>query len=190
MFSDCPAAAPRNRSCSFCTGLGECGDNLALLRRHGPLKLFPAHGLDRFIVLAPQSPSDPWDAAHLEQFTRAAIKKYPVDERRVFLTGISMGGIGAWNLVSRCPKLFAATVMICGRGDVRKASSFAKAKRPIWLFHSAADAFPVAGSDSIFDELRRLGAEVSYTRYRDLNHVQTWERAYESPLLYDWFLRQ
>jgi predicted peptidase len=59
------------------------------------------------------------------------------------------------------------------------------------LFHSAADAsVSVGGSDAIFDRLKQLKGEVTYTRYRSLTHVAAWERAYDSTMLYDWFLRQ
>ena len=61
----------------------------------------------------------------------------------------------------------------------------------MWLAHSSDDqVMPVSGSDAIFEQLKRLNGDVTYTRYRALNHVATWERVYDSSLLYDWFLHQ
>jgi len=187
-----PPASQRKPLLLFLHGLGECGQDLALVRSHGPPKLFPTLDLDRFIVLSPQCPVAPWNEAHLEEFITAAIRMYPVDEQRVYLTGVSMGGVGAWNLATRCPAIFAAVAPVCGTGDPGRANALVNPRvRPIWLFHSAADdVMPVAGSDALFHSLGQARADVTYTRYRSLDHAQTWERAYGSPMLYHWFLRQ
>ena len=188
-----PAAGLRKPLILFLHGRGECGDNIALVRKHGPPKLFPAHGLDRFIVLAPQCPTgQTWNEAHLEALTRAAIQVYPVEEQRIYATGLSMGGVGIWDLATRCPQLFAAIAPLCGDGDPGRANNLVNPRlKPIWLFHSAADAvISVQGSDSLFQGLCQVRAEVTYTRYNSLTHVGTWERAYDSALLYDWFLQQ
>jgi predicted peptidase len=63
--------------------------------------------------------------------------------------------------------------------------------KPVWLAHSSDDqVVPVRDSDALFDELRQLNGDVTYSRYSVLNHVETWERVYDSSMLYDWFLRQ
>lgn len=186
-----PEGGQRRPLLLFLHGIGECGQDLALLRQHGPPRIFPAHGLDRFIVLAPQCQVAPWNEAHLEAFIRAAIRAYPVDDQRIYLTGMSLGGVGAWNLATRCPEVFAAVAPVCGGGDPTRARALVKPRpRPIWLFHSAADdVMPVALSDALFRGLSEAGAEVTYTRYSGLNHAQTWERAYHSGMLYEWFLQ-
>ncbi|MGB0713930.1 MAG: phospholipase, partial [Gammaproteobacteria bacterium] len=116
---------------------------------------------------------------------------YPVEPARVYLTGINMGGVGAWELGTGDPDVFAALVPICGGGDPHRADRLVtkRGAKPVWLFHSARDrAMPVEGSDRIFDGLRARDGYVTYTRYDDLDHVQTWERAYGSSVLYDWLL--
>ena len=176
----------------FLHGSGECGDDLARVRVHGPPKLFPAHGLDRFIVVSPQCPEGEfWEEAKLEAFMRAAIEVLPADPQRVYVTGLSMGGVGTWNVGTRCPELFAALAPVCGAGGPGRAEKLvAPERRGIWLFHSAADgAMAVEGSDLLFEALKAVDADVTYTRYGTLDHGQTWERAYGSTLLYDWFLQ-
>ena len=177
----------------FLHGRGECGANLELVRRHGPPKL--AHSppkpafLDSFIVLSPQCPEgENWSAGPLTALLDRAVKDLRVDQNRIYLTGISMGGYGAWHLALEQPSRFAALCPICGGGDPRRADRLQN--MPIWMFHSAGDGVvPVSESDQMFAALQRCQANVTYTRYRDLDHVQTWEDAYRYPMLYEWFLR-
>ena len=173
----------------FLHGVGECGSDLALVRRHGPPSLSRQHGLDRFLVVSPQCPSgSEWVAGHLDEFIRAAMLGLSVDPERVYLTGISMGGFGAWDLAVRSPELFAGVAVVCGGGDARHAARLATV--PIWLVHSAGDrSVPVDRTDRLFDALRRHDADVTYTRYKRLGHVETWREFYGSRVLYDWFLQ-
>ena len=189
-----PAGSTRKPLMLFLHGRGERGFDISRVRTHGPPRLFPRFGLERFVVLAPQCPAEQsWDEVRLEEFLRQAIRAYPVDEKRIYLTGISMGGFGGWALGTRCAELFAAIALICGGGQPARADSLVgdDSAIPVWLFHSAADPLvPVSGSDALFDALRQLNGNVTYTRYRALDHVGTWEHAYATNTLYDWFLRQ
>jgi predicted peptidase len=81
-----------------------------------------------------------------------------------------------------------SAAILCGDGDPSKARRLGRL--PLWLFHSAADSTAaVENGDRLFDALRAENAPVTYTRYRDADHGGTWERGYESPLLYDWLLQ-
>ena len=176
----------------FLHGRGERGSNLSLVRTYGPPKLarLPTnYGLNNFIILSPQCPKGtPWSAELLSDFVDMALETLPVDRRRVYLTGLSMGAFGAWDLATAHPDKFTAVAILCGGGDPAKAHRLADT--PVWLFHSAADQrVRVQNSDSLFDALRKVNAPVSYTRYKSLDHVGTWERVYASKMLYSWFLR-
>jgi predicted peptidase len=187
-----PASGALKPLLLFLHGMGERGRNPDAVRAHGPPHVYPQFGLDRFIVVSPQCPPDQkWDARHLDEFLTAFCKDHPVDARRVYLTGLSLGGEGAWHLLARCPERFAASVLICGRVTPPPTREVvARLKKPIWLIHSAADAaVPVACSDGVFDALRGVAAPVTYTRYASLGHVQTWQEAYHDRLLFDWLLR-
>ena len=174
----------------FLHGSGESGAELELVKRNGPPKLFPRFGLDRFSVVAPQCPDEKigWDPARLATFLAGVVEQTGADARRIYVTGLSMGGTGAFDVAAEIPDRFAAATILCGEGDPAKAHRLERL--PVWLFHGAADgAVPVQYGDRLFDALRAHNATVTYTRYRDADHGQTWERAYESTLMYDWFLQ-
>jgi predicted peptidase len=173
----------------FLHGRGECGPDLKKVKTHGPPKLFPRFGLDRFSVLAPQCPEGKsWELKLLSAFARKAIEWVKPDRKRIYLTGISMGGFGAWELAAAAPRRFAAVAIVCGGGDAGLAKKFHAL--PIWLFHSAADErVDVGKGDRLFNALRAQDAPVAYTRYRNAGHIATWERAYGSSLVFDWLLQ-
>ena len=173
----------------FLHGSGESGTELEKVKTNGPPKLFPRFGLDRFSVVAPQCPDESgWEPARLASFLAEVIEQSRADARRIYVTGLSMGGTGALDLAAEIPDRFAAATILCGEGDPSKAQQLGRL--PLWLFHSASDgAVPVESGDRLFDALRAQSAPVTYTRYRDADHGQTWERAYGSPLMYDWLLQ-
>ena len=173
----------------FLHGGDERGADLEKLRKHGPPHLFPRHGLDRFSVLAPQCPEGKeWQPRLLAIFVDAASEEIGCDLGRIYLTGISMGGFGAWELAAETPERYAALALVCGGGNPRHAARFPSL--PVWLFHSAADErVKVEGSDKLFKALQRKNSPVAYTRHADASHVETWQRAYGSTMVFDWFLQ-
>jgi predicted peptidase len=186
-----PRAGERKPLLLFLHGKGERGQNLKAVRAHGPPQLYPRHGLDRFIVLSPQCPAEEkWDAGKLDEFLSAFCQGSPVDPSRIYLTGLSLGGEGGWNLLRLRPERFAASVLICGRVAPETTRGLTLRLNPIWLIHSAADdAVPVSHSDTLFAELKAIGAPVTYTRYDSFGHVKTWQEAYRGTRLYDWLLQ-
>jgi len=174
----------------FLHGSGESGTELEKVKTNGPPKLFPRFGLDRFSVVAPQCPDESvgWEPARLAAFLSDIVERTRADARRIYVTGLSMGGTGALDLAAEIPDRLAAAAILCGEGDPAKARQLGRL--PVWLFHSAADrSVAVEHGDRLFDALRAHDALVTYTRYRDLDHGGTWERGYGSPLLYDWLLQ-
>lgn len=174
----------------FLHGSGESGTELEKVKINGPPKLFPRFGLDRFSVVAPQCPDEKigWEPARLATFLAEVIEQTRADASRIYVTGLSMGGTGAFDLAAEIPERLAAATFLCGEGDPAKAQQLGQL--PVWLFHSADDgAVPVRYGDRLFDALRAQNAPVTYTRYRDGDHGGTWARAYGSPLMYDWLLQ-
>ena len=94
-------------------------------------------------------------------------KELPIDRRRIYITGLSMGGFGTWDAVVRRPNFFAAAVPICGGGDVEQA---AKLKNlPIWAFHGDADpVVPVEGTTAMIESIRKSGGEPKMTIYPEV----------------------
>jgi predicted peptidase len=177
-------------------GVGERGDDLEKIKLHGLPQFLETQDDFPFIVIAPQCPAgSDWaieiDAlvALLEESKRV----YHIDESRVYLTGLSMGGRGALHLAALQPHRFAACVPICpSRPDILKHSErVAQVKSiPMWFFHGAQDpVVPVEQSVRLVDELRTIGAQVQLTIYPDARH-NVWQRAYANPELYVWLLEQ
>ncbi len=119
------------------------------------------------------------------ELTKSVMKKEAVDKNRVYITGLSMGGMGTLEAVYRFPKLFAAAVAVCGGADA-EAYGKKQAKVPFWLFHGESDSvIAVENSRAMNARLKELGAEVKYTEYPGVDH-NSWDNAYADPALFPW----
>ena len=111
-----------------------------------------------------------------------------VDASRVYVTGISMGGFGTWDVVSRRPDTFAAAMPICGGADLAQAPKIAAL--PIWAFHGSKDgAVPVWRTREMMSALWAAGSDAHYREYPDMNH-DVWTRTYRDPEVLKWFFSQ
>ncbi|MCB0611373.1 MAG: prolyl oligopeptidase family serine peptidase, partial [Lewinella sp.] len=126
-----------------------------------------------------------WALDHALQLVKTIAKTERVDKKRIYITGLSMGGMGTFEAVYRKPRLFAAAAPTCGGGDV-KAYNKKAAKVPFRIFHGDVDGvIPVKHSREMTERLKALGADVVYTEYPDVNH-NSWEKAYAEPWLLEW----
>ena len=115
-------------------------------------------------------------------------REFRIDARRIYVTGISMGGYGTWDAISRYPDRFAAAVPVCGGGDEKQAARLARL--PIWCFHGDADtAVPVARSRNMIAAIQAAGGAPKYTEYPGVGH-NAWDRAYADPALLAWLFAQ
>ncbi|HKJ67669.1 MAG TPA: alpha/beta hydrolase-fold protein [bacterium] len=122
----------------FLHGAGERGTDLNLVTKHGPPKLAAAGERFPFIILSPQCPEDRrWKSGPLKRLLDRVKLNFRVDETRIYLTGLSMGGYGTWHLAARYPEYFAAIAPICGAGDPEHAETLRDV--PVWAFHGAQD---------------------------------------------------
>jgi len=173
----------------FLHGAGERGDNLDLVKKHGPPKLIEQGQDFPFIVVSPQCPAGKW----WEPFELLALlddisERYNVDDNRVYLTGLSMGGFGTWRLASHAPERFAAIAPICGGGE--RFSARQLTKMPIWAFHGAKDSVvPLERSEAMVEAVKRYGGEAKLTVYPEATH-DSWTATYDNPELYKWLLEQ
>ena len=136
----------------------------------------------------PQKPDMTVDMTAAVAALDAVMQAEPVDPGRVFLTGISMGGYGSWDLAARMPERFAAVIPICGGGDEATAPKL-KAL-PIWCFHGDIDkAVPVERSRTMVDAVKAAGGTAKYTEYAGVGH-DSWTPAYRDPATLDWLFRQ
>jgi len=172
----------------FLHGAGERGTDINLVKKHGPPKLADQKKDFPFIIVSPQCPSGQWwDAEAVNVLVDEIIAEHAVDPTRVYLTGLSMGGYGTWDLACRHPERFAAIAPICGGGIPFLAFDNLK-KMPTWAFHGAKDqTVPLSESERMVEALKNAGAEVKFTVYPDAGH-DSWSQAYGDPELYRWLL--
>jgi predicted peptidase len=173
----------------FLHGAGERGDDVAEVAVHGIPKIAAQQDDFPFIAVSPQCPSRPWwtgEVEALEALLAEVIETHNVDESRIYLTGLSMGGFGSWALAIPNPDLFAAMAPVCGGGDPEKVAAIKHA--PVWNFHGADDSVVAPEqSQAMVDALKAAGGDVKYTLYPDTNH-DSWTVTYDNPELYTWFL--
>lgn len=124
----------------------------------------------------------------LIELINEVILKLPVDTNRIYITGLSMGGFGTYDAISRHPNLFAAAVPVCGGGDIAKATSIAHI--PIWIFHGALDTTvsPIL-SQVMVKALTEAGANPGFTQYPQTGHF-SWIPAYSDPMMMQWLFSQ
>lgn len=124
----------------------------------------------------------------LLKLVEKTLAELPVDPSRVYVTGISMGGYGTWEMVQRRPDLFAAAMPICGGGDVACAAKIKDV--PIWCFHGDADgAVPVNRSRDMFNAVKALNGKIQYREYPGVGH-DCWTRTYKDESVLAWFFAQ
>lgn len=112
-----------------------------------------------------------------------------VDKSRVYVSGLSMGGMGTFELVNRKPDTFAAAMPICGGDNPKSAKSYAK-KLPFWVFHGAKDnVVPPVYSQQMVDALKAKGGTVKFSLYPDANH-NSWDSAFAEPEFLSWLFSQ
>ena len=193
----------------FLHGAGERGIDNAVQIKHIARLFLDAENRRQYpcFVLAPQCPEGIMWAAHdkdgsrlvmrknptppmamLIELIRKVEKEFPIDPTRIYVTGLSMGGYGAWDLLARFPNKFAAAVPICGGGDPQTAAAISHI--PIWAFHGALDEVVVPRHSRVMIKaLQDAGGEPGYTEYPGVAH-NSWENAYGDPHLLPWMFAQ
>ena len=171
-------------------GVGERGDDLELVNIHGIPKIVERQPDFPFIALSPQCPNETtwWDHhLTLKGLLDEIVANYAVDEARIYLTGLSMGGYGTWGLATAYSKLFAAIAPICGSGLPEFA--FQLKDVPVWAFHGADDDLvELEAGQRMVDALRACGGNVRFTVYPGVGH-DSWPPTYDNPALYEWLLK-
>lgn len=194
----------------FLHGAGERGDDNRAQMRHFPelwRRAEFAKKFDAFVVAPqcrkgkkwveipwsttrstplPKEPSDQMAVALLA--LEKTLKEHPVDRRRLYLTGLSMGGYGSWYLAARHPERFAAVGPICGGGPEAQAAKLVGL--PLWAWHGDEDrAVPVERSRKMIAAIRKAGGKPKYTELAGVGHG-SWVQAYHPDALLPWMFRQ
>ena len=175
----------------FLHGSGEKGIDLEKVKIHGPLKYLKNHELDSYI-LAPQCPENEyWNAEVLYQLILKIERENNVDSNRIYLTGLSMGAWGVWNLAFAHPEKFAALVPIAGYVDrIPMIENCKIASIPTRIFHGILDdVVTYQYSMWLYKKLKDCSVDIELTLFDDANH-DSWSRVYDHPEIYDWMLKQ
>ena len=121
----------------------------------------------------------------LKELLDTLIKLAFVDKSKVYVGGLSQGGMGVYDLIARYPNVFAAAFPICGAGKISTASKFAQ-HTAVWIFHGKEDdIIPVHFSQQFYQKLKKLHADVRYTEYPGVKH-NSWVNAFKEPQLLPW----
>ena len=196
----------------FLHGAGERGnDNEAQLRHGGNMFTNPVNR-EKYpaFVIFPQcpandfwapirrpgatgtTPSDPPMSKTLKMVKEVldeALANYPVDRNRIYIAGLSMGGMGTFDMLCRYPDLFAAAIPICGGVDTGRLERV-DIKTHLRIFHGDADTVvPVAFSREAYKVLKRNGVNVEYIEYPGVNH-DSWTPAFNEKDFMEWFFNK
>jgi predicted peptidase len=197
----------------FLHGAGERGTDGVRQRETGLGPALREHPREAIVVFPQLPPDAQWLDQHADaamQQLDEAIAAHDGDPRRVYLTGISLGGFGVWHLALAHPDRFAALVPICGgiapagsAESVRQSplteyaldpyafTAHALRDIPIWMFHGADDTVIEPGESRTMQAalLRENAKDVRYTEYEGVGH-NSWTRAYAEPELWRWMFAQ
>ena len=148
------------------------------------------------VYIAPQTTGSYWPPRRVAAAIADAIARFPVDPRRIYLTGISDGGTGVWDALKTWPACFAAGVPMSGMTEPAGLAGIVDV--PQWIFHGAEDndtdietgyGGEMVGSRAVVRALRAMGGKPQYTESPDEMHPM-WHRAYATPELLPWMLSQ
>ena len=196
---------PKNYDCGetyplmiFLHGAGERGSDNKLNIEVALPHVFDSESSParKSIIIAPQCPEDrqwvytPWERGNYSvdeivesreceavmEILKTVASVYNVDRSRIYVTGLSMGGFGTWDLMARHSDIFAAGMPVCGGGDPSMAKAYASI--PIRTFHGAHDgAVPVDGTRELYAAIKAAGGRIKYVEFEDMDHG-IWDDVY------------
>ena len=140
----------------------------------------------RSLVLTEQELQEATQSKCSTKLRKVYIKASSISkDDQIYVGGLSMGGMGTFEIVSRRPDLFAAAIAICGGAHPARAKTIA-GNVPMWIFHGAQDnvVLPSYSTDMVI-AIRKLGGTANYTLYKDANHG-SWNNAFAEPELISW----
>ncbi len=186
----------------FLHGIGQRGEG-GFVRAEGGSGAVARQYLEQVpaIILLPQCRRNQyWHNPEMERMVMTAIDQtvaeFGADTKRLYLTGVSMGGYGAWHIASQHAGRFAALVSICGGSPLKTGDRFAPIARrvgrtPVWVFHGREDRIvPVNESRQMVEALQAIeGNRVRYTEIEGVGH-NVWFNALAEPQLLPWILAQ
>jgi len=148
------------------------------------------------VYIAPQTTEGYWPPQRVADVIADAMTRFPIDPKRIYVTGISDGGTGVWDALKTWPQCFAAGVPMSGMTELAGLAPIAGV--PQWVFHGTKDndtdvetgyGGAMVGSRAVVRALRASGGKPKYTEYPEGMHP-IWDRAYATDGLLPWLLSQ
>ena len=172
----------------FLHGAGESGDNLKQVLQWGPPKRIVEGKHYPLVIVSPQCPDRQigWNGKQLVMLIDELVGKYNIDRRRIYCTGLSMGGAGTFKIMETAPRLLAAAIPICGRGNIENASKMTH--QSVRIYVGSEDGV-LQANQQITTAIKKAGGDVALTVYDGVGHV-CWPAVYEDPKFYRWLLTQ
>lgn len=176
----------------FLHGAGERGDDLDVAARHGYMKYVREEGREYpFICISPQCPDNKYWGCYTESllaFLDYILDTLPIDKKRVYLTGLSMGGTGTWMLAMAAPEKFAAIAPICGSGIYWYAGVLKDI--PVFMYHGDCDdVVPISESVDMLNSINKRGGNAQLKICYGVKH-NAWDYAYTDDSLIDWMMEK
>jgi len=183
--NDCPLLL-------YLHGSAEKGSDIALIENQGiPKELKHGRSLP-FIILMPQlSKNLTWSNSNVKEFLVQLLDHWVgtrnIDASRIYLTGMSMGGYGTWNLACHYPHKFAAIAPFCGGGDHLQVEKIKHL--PVWAFHNRYDPVVpcIETTEDMVNHLQKAGGNVKFT-LKDSSVHDCWSSVYSQSEIFDWLL--
>jgi len=176
----------------FLHGFGDRGDNLFLLPKASPFMMIREKGPLPFIIVAPLLNTDHtlFPEAYMDGALSEILAEYRVDQKRIYLTGMSMGGEAAYRFALHQPATFAAVAPLCAYMTNPGAASMEGIKDlPVWAIHGSDDQIvSLVWGQQAADALKKAGADVRFSILEGYDH-DVWTATYSDPQFYDWFLQ-
>lgn len=198
----------------FLHGAGERGKDNKSQLVHGSKLFANDENRDAFpaIVIFPQCPqNDYWANVSIDRTKQPLAIEFPnggeptkamglvmklmddmiskpfVAKQQVYVGGLSMGGMGTFELLSRKPAMFTAAIAVCGGGNTEAAKAYANTTE-LWIFHGAKDdvVTPQLSVDMV-SAILKYGGAPNFTLYAEANH-NSWDSALSEPNLLPWLI--
>lgn len=173
-------------------GSSRRGRDIEQVKANGLAPLMDKREDFEFVVASPQALSNHvwqrcWKPDDLIILLDHLLANYHIDPKRVYLTGLSMGGYGTWAAIGKYANRFAAAAPICGGGDPATAKGIGKL--PVWAFHGEDDrVVSVERSREMVKAIEAVEGNAKLTVYPGVGH-DSYTRTYANPELYQWFLK-
>ena len=174
----------------FLHGKSLSGTDLNRVRRYGVLRAMDKGRKIPAIVVAPQVAKGNWNPDKVLEVLEYVKKNYNVDESRIYVCGMSLGGYGTLHFAGKYADKITAAVAICGGGNAKDGCKLATI--PLWIQHGDVDYIvPMSESKKVVDAIKKCdeNADVTLTIIKGGNHGNV-ERLFHEDAMYDWLFQQ